>query len=112
MTHSASTSWKALAVLAMIFIQIISGSLCSTPVTDRTFVPSSVAAAMQERGSPAENRALLVSDADHHVRYEQRCPQSEIDDLRFSEGLRYSMSADVLRGNQIYPIARPPKILS
>lgn len=112
MTHGVSTSWKTVAVLTMIFIQIISGSLCSTPLADRTFVPTSVAAVMKDRGSPAENRTLLVSDADHHVRCEQRCPQSVVDGLRFSESLRYSVSGDDLRESQVYLISRPPKSLS
>jgi hypothetical protein len=112
MTHGVSTNWKTVAVLTMIFIQIISGSLCSTPVVDRTFVPSSLAAVMQDRGSPSENRTLAVSDADHHVRCEQRCPQSVMDYSRFSESLRYSMSGDELRESQIYLISRPPKSLS
>lgn len=55
---SASTSWKTLAVLTMIFVQIVFGCLCSIPSADRTVIPSGVAIVMPERGSPAENRVL------------------------------------------------------
>lgn len=112
MYRSASTSWKALAVLSMIFMQIVFGSLCSTPSADRSVIPFGVAIVMQERGSPAENRALVVSDADHHLRCEQRCPEGEINDVRYSEALRYSISADGLRDSPIYLISRPPKRVS
>ncbi len=112
MIRSVLTSWNTVAVLTMIFIQIISGSLCSTPLENRTFVPPGVATFVQERGSPVDNRKLLLSEADHHVRCEQRSLQAELYDFRFSEGLRYSVSADLLRESQIYLISRPPKYLS
>lgn len=112
MYRSVSISWKTFAVLTMIFVQIVAGSLCSTPSADRSVIPSGVAVVMPERGSPAENRALIVSDSDHHLRCEQRCPQGEIDDLRFSEAMRYSVSADVLRKSPTYLISRPPKRMS
>ncbi len=112
MTRNVSTSWKTIAVLTMILFQIISGSLCSTPLADRAVVPSGIVAVVQERAGPAENRALTLSDADHHVRCEQRCPLAEIDDSRRSHVLRYAMSKDALLEGQTYPISRPPKRLS
>jgi len=112
MTRNVSTSWKTVAVLTMILFQMISGGFCSTPLTDRTVLPSEIAAVMQERGSPAENRALILSDVDHHVRCEQRCTQAETDGVRHSDVLRYAISKDALLEGQIYLISRPPKRLS
>jgi hypothetical protein len=111
MTRNVSTSWKTIAVLTMILFQIISGSLCSTPLADRTGGASGIVAVMQERAAPAENRALILSDADHHVRCEQRCPQAETDDMRRSDVLQYAISKDAVLEGQSYLISRPPKRL-
>lgn len=111
MTSNVFAGWKTATVLTMILIQIVYGSLCAIPLSDRTFVPSSVAVTAQERGSTAENKALLAFDADDHVRCEQRCQRVELDKVASSEGLPSSATAAFPRENRIYLISRPPKQL-
>lgn len=110
MKRSVSTNWKAVAVLMMIFMQVISGGVCAT-LADRSLVASGPISLMQERSSPTENRTVLVSDADHHVRCDQRCSEDELGGLRYSQGLQYSIATDVFSESLNYRISRPPKHL-
>lgn len=111
MIYGISNSWKTVAVLTMIFFQIIAGIVCATPLSERALLLS-VAVVVQDRDSPRENRMLPASDVDHHVRCEQPCPQSEPGATQFSEDLRYFVSSDTLRESQNYLISRPPRHLA
>lgn len=107
----ASSGWKFVVVLAMIFMQIVCGSAPALSLTDRG-AGSAVAITTQEHDGWSKSRTVAGSEADHHVRCGLPCDGIRFEGRRVSDQLRFGIAAVAPRETRIYPISRPPKRLS
>jgi len=107
----ASSGWKFVVVLAMIFMQIVCGSAPAVSLTDRGAGSAAVVTTQNHNGS-SKSRMVAGSEADHHVRCGLPCDGIQVEGRRVSDQLHFMTAAAAPHETRIYPISRPPKRLS